>query len=146
MLTINDLKLYDVLLSGPMYFYFSTFITHPFLKFFAQFVGVTTILYNGHNMLLKKGVFKKSLITSLLVESSESAQKTNFHRLYNLLLMYPLLFYSNYTTESPIKYIIYMMIIGGFIVNYYNFHYKNTILCFLSEYGLTAPDTQCIIE
>lgn len=110
-------RLYDVFISGPLYIYFSTFIQNKYLRLFVFLVGLMNIIYNGHNwLLLENKSIKKSLLPFVTEEG-----KTQTHRLYNLIIMYPLIYYANSITESPLKRIINFMIALGVIINLINF-------------------------
>ena len=114
----NHIRLYDVFISGPIYIYFSSFIENVFLMAFVLITGVMTILFNLHNYLL---IDQKKLKKSMLPWVDPEEGKYQWHRLYNLLIMYPILFYANYITRKPkwLTVILYLMIIGGFAFNLY---------------------------
>ena len=113
-------RLYDVFFSGLIYIYFSTFINNWPLKTYVFLIGFLNILYNGHNyLLLDKKILDRSLIPKMVTEHG----KTQWHRIYNLLIMYPLLAYANEITMKPklFTYGLRVMIFLGFSVNLFNF-------------------------
>jgi len=113
-------RVYDVLLLGPLYIYFSTFIENFELRIFVLLVGIFTVLYNLQNLL----IFDFGIIDSKngILPISEHG-KTQIHRLYNILIMYPILFYANYITTKPqwLTVIIFIMNLTGLIYNSYHY-------------------------
>jgi hypothetical protein len=113
-------RLYDVFISGPIYIYFSLYIKNQLLKIFVFLTGFLTIIFNLHNFLfIDKGTLKKSIIPW----TDPKEGKYQIHRIYNLFIMYPLLFYANYITKKPkwLTIILYLMIFIGFLFNLYWF-------------------------
>ena len=117
-------RLYDVFLSGPLYIYLSTFIpsTKPILKIFVFLTGLATIIYNGHNWLFLNQHLLQMPLFPNFVDLKNG--KTQFHRVFNLLVMYPVLGWSNYITKKPtwLTNLIYVIIALGFLYNLYNYY------------------------
>ena len=112
---VNYIRLYDVFVSGPIYILFSFYIKSALLRLFVFLTGLMTILFNLHNyLLIDKQKLKKPIIP--WVDPKEG--KYQWHRIYNIIIMYPLLFYANYITKKPkwLTVIIYLMIIIGFFI------------------------------
>jgi len=127
-------RLYDVFLSGPLYIYLSTFIsnTKPILKIFVFLTGLATIIYNGHNWLFLNTYWLQMPLFPNFVDLKNG--KTQPHRIFNLLVMYPVLVWSNYITKKPtwLTNLIYTIITLGFLFNLYNY---NTILNSDDKFG-----------
>lgn len=116
------IRLYDVFISGPLYIVLSLYTLrhNTLLGLFVLLTGIMTIVFNLHNWLL----IDKQKINKILPWTDPKQGKYQFHRLFNLLIMYPLLFYSNMITkEKPcwLTVVLYLMIIIGFIFNLYWF-------------------------
>lgn len=115
-------RLYDVLFSGPIYIYFSTFIPNSksFLKLFVFLTGIFAIIYNGHNWLfIEKRWLQRPLLPNFLIDFQYG--KTQPHRLFNLIVMYPILLWSNFITKKPLwlTYLLYSIIALGILGNFY---------------------------
>jgi hypothetical protein len=113
-------RLYDILFSGNIYIYVSTFIKIEWLKYFILLVGIMTILYNLHNFLLIDLKVIKEPIPIMKPFICKKKGKTQIHRLYNILIMYPLLLYSTRFLSYNLSKILKIMIIIGIT---YNLHY-----------------------
>ena len=112
-------RLIDVFILGPMQILISTYVRNPFLKVFMFVVGLSSILYNGHNYLyLERGVIP-NLIPGLNTQSG----KTQIHRLYNLVVMYPLFLVVLVTQPLPpiLKVSLAVNIVVGVMYNYNNY-------------------------
>ena len=118
-------RLIDVFLTGPMQIYVGTIIQNKFLKFFMIYTGITNILFNGHNYLcidLKKICIEYGGYHPV-------SGKYQIHRLYNLLIMYPLMYIAYQQPELPetVGLLLLLNIIIGFIYNFYYFIYYLTV-------------------
>ena len=116
-------RLWDVFVLGPIYIYISTFIDNIVLKLLMIVYGVTNIIYNLHNYLLlnAKVIDKPWKIIDWMVDKVEG--KTQNHRLYNVIVMYPFFLYIWYNIELP-KWLTNFFIIDiilGFIYNLDNY-------------------------
>lgn len=112
-------RLYDVFISGPTQIAISFYVKEPFLKCFMLLTGVLNILYNGHNFLrLKKPIplFKPYIDVKY--------GKTQIHRLFNLLIMYPLFKEASKYLPPKIKLFFIFQIIIGVIFNSLTFFYN----------------------
>ena len=91
MINLLDIRIADVLISGPLQIYVSTYL-HGFLKYFMLLTGICNIIYNGH-------------------------------RIYNLIIMYPIFLYIALYKNLPLYVYILLLcdIILGFIYNLYYF-------------------------
>jgi hypothetical protein len=114
-------RLYDIFFSSIIYIYTSTFIKITWLKYFILFVGIMTNLYNLHNLLLIDLKIIKEPISILKPFVNVKNGKIQIHRLYNLLIMYPILNYSTRFLPNNLSRLIKIMIIFGVIFNLYNF-------------------------
>ena len=81
------IRLVDVFISGPLQIYISTFL-NGFLKWFMLITGISNILYNGHNWLYFNNYIKNYITPITTIHG-----KTQVHRAYNLLIMYPIFLY-----------------------------------------------------
>jgi hypothetical protein len=119
----SDIRLLDVCLLGPIQILISKYVIHPKLKLFIFLVGILNIIYNGHNYLyLDMGVLNNPLPgISLFVHKKHG--KYNFHRLFNLCIMYPIFLYIYKVTVMPkwLSRFFLLQIIIGFIFNLTNF-------------------------
>ena len=125
----NDYRLIDVFITGPLQIYISRYTTNIVLKYFMVFTGLLNILFNGHNFLLKKK-YIKTPFAILKVFMSKNG-KHQIHRIYNLIIMYPVFLYILLFYKLPYHiYIIFLInIIIGFLVNLYYYNLiKNKII------------------
>ena len=112
----------DVLISGPLYLFASQWVKNRVLKTFVLAVGFGTIIYNLHNYLyIDARILKHSLLPSSLVNPRWG--KTQLHRLYNICIMYPILFYiyKNISVPVYLHLILYTQLGVGFIYNLINY-------------------------
>ena len=124
---MNEIRLIDVLISGPIQIIVSTYIKHsPLLRYFMLITGIMTIIYNGHNFLLFNSTLKQPLplLKSFFHPKNGKYQS---HRLYNLIIMYPIFIYVLLKIVMPIELRISFLIniIFGFVYNliyYINFN------------------------
>jgi len=116
-----DVRLLDIFISGPLQIYISTFLK-GFLKWFMLVTGTSNILYNGHNYLYFHNYIKNYITPITTIHG-----KTQIHRIYNLLIMYPIFLYIMLYCKLPIyvTILLFLNIISGFSYNLYNL-YKST--------------------
>ena len=118
---MNEVRLIDVFMSGPLQIIVSTYITHsPLLRYFMLMTGVINILYNGHNFLLFNSTLKRPLsILKPFIHPKNG--KYQFHRLYNLIIMYPIFTYVllNIVMPFELRILLLINIIIGFLYNAY---------------------------
>ena len=116
----NDMRLIDVFVLGPLQIYISTFIKSGGLKYFMLLTGITNILFNGQNYLLTKRYIKKPLILKPFISKNGKHQ---VHRIYNLLIMYPIFLYIVMHCNLPpyLRMLFFLNIVLGFFLNFYNF-------------------------
>lgn len=94
------IRLLDVLVLGPMRIYLSTFLPKKSIeRYIILLIGVMTILYNLNNLLTLNFGFKNMFIPKIFVTKNG---KTQQHRLYNVLLMYPFEIYVLYKFRKQI--------------------------------------------
>jgi len=124
----NNVRLVDVFLSGPLQIFISSYITQKslfLLHYFMLFTGILNILYNGHNFL-----FFNSTITRPLPPIKSFVHLKNgkhqLHRLYNLVIMYPIFIFILLNVDMPIqvRILFFINIIIGIA---YNLYYYLTI-------------------
>ena len=118
---MNEVRLIDVFMSGPLQIIVSTYITHsPLLRYFMLMTGVINILYNGHNFLLFNSTLKRPLpILKPFIHPNNG--KYQLHRLYNLIIMYPIFLYVllNIVMPFELRILLLINIIIGFVYNAY---------------------------
>lgn len=113
------LRLYDVFFSGILFIYISTIIENILLKIFMMITGIMTIAYNLNNLMyLDYKKINKSYFGRLTTQQG----KTQIHRLYNIIIMYPIFVYvyMQIPEEYSIIRTLFMIdIVGGIIYNGY---------------------------
>ena len=125
---INKLRLVDVFITGPLQIIISNYITNsPLLRYFILITGILNIIYNGHNFLLFDSILKKPLpIINKFIHLKHG--KYQLHRLYNLIIMYPIFIYVLLTIVMPfeLRILLLINIVIGFLYNlFYYISYKN---------------------
>ena len=120
----SNTRLLDVFFTGPIQIAISYYIKNRFLKLFMFITGYLNILYNGNNyLLLDLGVIDKSFIGFMDKYFVSNQGKTQFHRIYNLVIMYPIFFYIwKYENDIPkvLKDVLIFDIVLGFLYNLHN--------------------------
>lgn len=113
-----DVRLLDIFISGPLQIYISTFLK-GFLKWFMLITGISNILYNGHNYLYFHNYIKNYITPITTIHG-----KTQTHRIYNLLIMYPIFLYIMLYCKLPIyvTILLFLNIISGFLYNLYHLY------------------------
>lgn len=116
----NDMRLIDVFVLGPLQIYVSTFIKSGGFKYFMLLTGIINILFNGQNYLLTKRYIKTPLILNPFISKNGKHQ---LHRIYNLLIMYPIFLYIvlNYNLPPYLRMLFFFNIFLGFFINLYNY-------------------------
>lgn len=119
---IKYARLGDVLITGPLQIYVSTFITQPLLRYFMLLTGILNILYNGHNLLLFNKLIKNPVSVFKPFVHLKNG-KHQIHRLYNILIMYPIFAYILLTVKFPkiISILFFTDIVIGLLFNLYFF-------------------------
>lgn len=119
MINLLDIRIADVLISGPLQIYVSTYL-QGFLKYFMLLTGICNIIYNGHNYLTLNNYIQPNYFIKQFVSKNGKYQ---IHRIYNLIIMYPIFLYiALYKNLPPYVYILLLCdIILGFIYNFYYF-------------------------
>ena len=96
-----------------------------YLKNYMLIEGLLTILYNGYNYLR----FNKNIsipVKFINDYTDKEKGKSQLHRLYNILVMYPLHLYIVYKSDFTVFQLLLLLsiTITGFIYNTYNYiHY-----------------------
>ena len=126
----NKVRLIDVFVTGPLQIIISSYITtSPLLCYFMLMTGIINIIYNGHNFLLFESIIKKPLpILNKFVHIKHG--KYQLHRLYNLIIMYPIFIYVLLNIVMPIelRILLFVNIVIGFLYNlFYYIYYKNNM-------------------
>ena len=111
-----DVRIADVFISGPLQIYVSTFLK-GFLKWFMLITGIMNILYNGHNVL-----FFNNYIKNYIKPITTAHGKTQIHRIYNIMIMYPIFLYIILYCKLP-RYIIISLLINLIVGLSYNLYY-----------------------
>lgn len=109
-------RLLDVFVLGPFQIYIGTRLNNPFLNFSMILIGVSSILFNGHNFLCID--YGKCFVN---YPYHSEMGKHQWHRLYNLLIMYPLMYYvsqQNELSESN-RQLLLLNIVIGYVYNLY---------------------------
>ena len=116
----SDMRLFDVFILGPLQIYISTFIKSGGFKYFMLLTGIFNILFNGQNYLLIKRYIKNPLILKPFINKNGKHQ---LHRIYNLLIMYPIFLYIVMHCNLPpyLRMLFFLNIVLGFFLNFYNF-------------------------
>jgi hypothetical protein len=116
-----NVRIIDVFVTGPLQIYVSLCLKNVFLKYFMLITGILNIAFNGYVFLLENKVIKRkhSYLQHIITEDG----KTQKHRLYNLIIMYPIFLYILLHFKIPtfIQFAFSVNIIIGFIYNLYNF-------------------------
>ena len=117
----NIFRLMDVFITGPLQIIVSTYITRSaLLRYFMLITGILNIIYNVHNFLLFESILKKPLpILNKFIHLKNG--KHQLHRLYNLIIMYPVFLYVLLNIVMPIELRILLLIniVIGFLYNLY---------------------------
>jgi hypothetical protein len=119
---IRQSRLLDVFLLGPLQIYIGLLAHHWFASVFMIIVGVANIIYNLHNYLyIEKRAISRILPHTIITRNG----KTQWHRLYNLVVMYPIFIYvlaTEYENFPAIVCILFILdIVIGFAFNLNNY-------------------------
>ena len=89
--SISNIRIIDIFISGPLQIYISLFLKNLFLKYFMLMTVILNIAFNGYVFLLEIKFIKRkhSYLKHIITEDG----KTQIHRLYNLTIMYPVFLY-----------------------------------------------------
>ena len=124
----NNVRLIDIFLSGPLQILVSSYITHKplfLLRYFILFTGILNIIYNGHNFLFFNSTIRQPLpLIKPFVDLKNG--KTQSHRLYNLIIMYPIFIFVLLNIDMPIQ-VWLLFLINITIGVAYNLFYYLTI-------------------
>lgn len=117
------IRLLDVLVLGPMRIYLSSFLPKQSIeRYIVLLIGVMTIFYNLNNLLTVNLGYKNLFIPKIFVTKNG---KTQTHRLYNVLIMYPFEIYVLYKFEKLIpnflKTYFQITIVLGLLFNLRNY-------------------------
>jgi hypothetical protein len=123
----NTIRLFDVFVSGPLQIIISTYITRSslslsLLRYFMLITGILNIIYNGHNFLLFDSILKQPLpILNKFIHLKHG--KFQLHRLYNLIIMYPIFIYVLLNIGMPfeLRILLLINIVIGFLYNLFYF-------------------------
>ena len=117
----NNIRLVDVFITGPLQIYISTLLKNIFFKYFMLITGLLNIIFNGYVYLLESKYIKKkhAYLKHIITENG----KTQIHRLYNLIVMYPIFLYIllNFKLPPYLQLVFFINITIGFIFNLHNF-------------------------
>jgi hypothetical protein len=120
-MNINNSRLIDVFLSGPLQILVSSYIARPsILRYYMLLTGILNILYNGHSFLFFNSTIKQPLpLFKPFIHLKNG--KTQLHRFYNLMIMYPTFIVVLLTVDMPlvVKVLFLINIIIGFSYNLY---------------------------
>ena len=117
----NNIRLVDVFITGPLQIYISTLLKNIFFKYFMLITGLLNIIFNGYVYLLESKYIKKkhAYLKHIITENG----KTQIHRLYNLIVMYPIFLYIllNFKLPPYLQLVFFINITIGFAFNLHNF-------------------------
>ena len=117
----NNIRLVDVFITGPLQIYISTLLKNIYFKYFMLITGLLNIIFNGYVYLLESKYIKKkhAYLKHIITENG----KTQIHRLYNLIVMYPIFLYIllNFKLPPYLQLVFFINITIGFIFNLHNF-------------------------
>lgn len=116
---MSNVRLIDVFILGPFQILVGISLKRKDLKAFFVLVGFFNILYNLHNYLYFD---KKVLPSPIMPIDMASRGKTQIHRLYNILVMYPIMAYTLSTQRLP-KYLQVFLVLDVVIGTLYNLYY-----------------------
>jgi len=119
---LQHVRILDVLLLGPLQILVGLHIQQPFLHTFMVTTGLTNILYNGHNYAL----LERQWLKSTLIPGVRPFGKTQIHRVWNCLVMYPIFWKASNEPEVPntLRVLLQFETILGFMFNaYYLYKY-----------------------
>ena len=114
----NKVRLFDVFFSGPLQIIVSNYIRSSTLRYFMLFTGILNIIYNGHNFLLFNSTLKQPLpVLNKFIHLQNG--KFQLHRLYNLIIMYPIFIYVLFNIVMPfeLRILLLINIVVGFVYN-----------------------------
>lgn len=113
-------RLFDVFFTGPLQIYTSYFIDDNLaLSIFMRMTGACTIIYNLHNYLYLN---QKRLQTNYFGWFTHAIDgKQQVHRLYNILVMYPIFLYVYKKYPTPLSPLFMLNILIGWIYNTLNY-------------------------
>jgi len=123
-----SIRLLDIFLTGPIQLIVAYYVKNIYLRLFMIITGIGTILYNLHNYLYLD-INKISKPLEILRSFVTINGKTQYHRVYNIAIMYPIFYYIYRTVYLP-NWIQYIFVIEIIIGTLYNLHY----LMVLSKY------------
>lgn len=125
---VNDImfvnvRIIDIFLTGPLQLNISYYVKHIWLKLFLISTGIMTIIYNLHNYLYLdiKKISKPWPILRYFVTNNGKSQ---YHRLYNVFIMYPIFLYALSSTKNIpdiLRVLFFCEIIIGTIFNLFNY-------------------------
>ena len=123
MIDYFNVRIIDIFLTGPLQINISLYIKQFLLKLFLISTGIMTIIYNFHNYLYLD-IKKLSKPWPILRYFVTNNGKSQYHRLYNVFIMYPIFFYaliSNKNIPTILQILFFIEIIIGVIFNLFNY-------------------------
>lgn len=116
-----DARIVDIFLLGPIQVLIGLYVKNPILKLFMIITGIANIIYNGHNFLYFQYGRDITPMFQTIVDPKHG--KTQLHRIYNIVIMYPIFLYIYLTIQLPLwlKIIFFLDITIGFAFNLTNF-------------------------
>jgi hypothetical protein len=119
---MSCVRIIDVIFTGPLQIFVGYKIKsqNSFLSLFMIITGIFTILYNLHNFCYINMLCISRNYFGIFTHPIHGKQQ--WHRLYNIFVMYPLFFivYLNYPIETPFMELLLLNILIGFGYNAYN--------------------------
>ena len=111
-----DIRIADIFISGPLQIYISTFL-QGFFKFFMLITGISNIIFNGHNYL-----YFNNYIKNYIKPFTTLYGKHQIHRVYNLIIMYPIFLYIMLYGKLPyyLTILLFINVVLGYLYNLYN--------------------------
>ena len=120
---ISYTRILDVFLLGPLKLYLINFVKDINLKIILFIIGILTIIFNAHNFFIYDFKYLKQPWAIFEPFIKKKTGKTQYVRLLNLLIMYPILIYINLNFELPdtVKLLLNLNNLLGFLYNLMNF-------------------------
>lgn len=107
--------------TGPTQILAGTYLRTDWLRWFMIITGVANILYNGHNFFcLEYGSYCSPVVNYF---NAPGIGKHQIHRIYNLIIMYPIFYMVSENTDLPewLRGIMKIQIVIGVSFNLYNY-------------------------
>lgn len=120
---ISYTRILDVFLLGPLKLSLIFYVKDINLKIILFIIGILTIIFNAHNFFIYDVKYFKKPWNIFKPFIKKNTGKTQYVRLLNLLIMYPILIYISMNIQLPhnLKTLLDLNNILGFLYNLMNF-------------------------